>query len=138
LGRTRSYVDLSRVGIWGWSGGGSNTLNAMFRKPEVYHVGIAVAPKPRPELYNAWFQEIFMRTPDVNPDGYRKAINFADSLRRDLLIVHGTGETNTHLQTPKASWIDSSNSESDSTTWPTPTATTGCARVRAPRSTCAC
>ncbi|GAH88008.1 unnamed protein product, partial [marine sediment metagenome] len=47
LGRTRPYVDLSRVGIWGWSGGGSNTLNAMFRKPEVYHVGIAVAPKPQ-------------------------------------------------------------------------------------------
>ncbi len=100
LGRTRSFVDLSRVGIWGWSGGGSNTLNAMFRKPEVYHVGIAVAPKPQPELYNAWFQEIFMRTPDVNPDGYRKAaaINFAEGLKGDLLIVHGTGETNTHLQ----------------------------------------
>lgn len=100
LGRLRSYVDLSRVGIWGWSGGGSNTLNALFRKPDVYHIGIAVAPKPRPELYNAWFQEIFMRTPDVNPEGYRKAaaINYAEGLQGDLLIVHGTGETNTHLQ----------------------------------------
>ncbi|MGL6096658.1 MAG: DPP IV N-terminal domain-containing protein [Fimbriiglobus sp.] len=100
LGRMRSYVDTSRVGIWGWSGGGSNTLNALFRKPDVYHVGIAVAPKPRPELYNAWFQEIFMRTPEVNPDGYRNAaaINFAEGLKGDLLIVHGTGETNTHLQ----------------------------------------
>jgi dipeptidyl-peptidase 4 len=100
LGRMRSYVDLSRVGIWGWSGGGSNTLNAMFRKPDVYHVGIAVAPKPRPELYNAWFQEIFMRTPEVNPEGYRNAaaINYAEGLKGDLLIVHGTGETNTHLQ----------------------------------------
>jgi len=99
LGRMRSYVDLSRVGIWGWSGGGSNTLNALFRKPDVYQLGIAVAPKPRPELYNAWFQEIFMRTPEVNPEGYRKAaaINFAEGLRGDLLIVHGTGETNTHL-----------------------------------------
>ena len=100
LGRTRPFVDPSRVGIWGWSGGGSNTLNAMFRKPDVYHVGIAVAPKPRPELYNAWFQEIYMRTPEVNPEGYRKAapINFADGLRGKLLVVHGTGETNTHLQ----------------------------------------
>ncbi|CAN5285224.1 DPP IV N-terminal domain-containing protein [soil metagenome] len=100
LARMRTYVDLSRVGIWGWSGGGSNTLNAMFRKPDIYHVGIAVAPKPRPELYNAWFQEIFMRTPEVNPEGYRKAaaINYAEGLRGDLLIVHGTGETNTHLQ----------------------------------------
>ena len=100
LARTRSFVDSSRVGIWGWSGGGSNTLNAMFRKPDVYHVGIAVAPKPQPDLYNAWFQEIFMRTREENPEGYRQAaaINFAEGLRGDLLIVHGTGETNTHLQ----------------------------------------
>ena len=100
LGRTRSYVDLSRVAIWGWSGGGSNTLNAMFRKPDVYHVGIAVAPKPQPHLYNAWFQEIYMNTPEVNPEGYRESapINFAEGLKGDLLIIHGTGETNTHLQ----------------------------------------
>ncbi len=100
LARTRSYVDLSRVGIWGWSGGGSNTLNAMFRKPEIYHVGIAVAPKPQPQLYNAWFQEIYMNTPEVNPDGYHQSapINFAEGLTGDLLIIHGTGETNTHIQ----------------------------------------
>jgi len=100
LGQTRPYVDLSRVGIWGWSGGGSNTLNAMFRKPDVYHLGIAVAPKPQPHLYNAWFQEIYMKTTEVNPDGYRKSapINFAEGLSGDLLIVHGSGETNTHIQ----------------------------------------
>jgi dipeptidyl-peptidase-4 len=100
LGRMRSYIDLSRVCIWGWSGGGSNTLNAMFRKPDVYHVGIAVAPKPQPHLYNAWFQEIYMETPEVNPEGYRQSapINFAEGLQGDLLIIHGTGETNTHLQ----------------------------------------
>jgi len=100
LARSRSYVDLSRVGIWGWSGGGSNTLNAMFRKPDVYHVGIAVAPKPQPHLYNAWFQEIYMQTPEVNPEGYRQSapINFAEGLKGNLLIIHGTGETNTHLQ----------------------------------------
>lgn len=100
LVRTRPYVDASRVGIWGWSGGGSNTLNAMFRKPDVYHAGIAVAPKPQPHLYNAWFQEIYMETPETNPDGYRRSapINFAEGLKGDLLIVHGTGETNTHIQ----------------------------------------
>jgi dipeptidyl-peptidase 4 len=100
LGRMRSYVDLSRVGIWGWSGGGSNTLNAMFRKPDSYHVGIAVVPKPQPHLYNAWFQEIFMRTREVNPDGYERAaaINFADGLKNKLLIITGSGETNTHIQ----------------------------------------
>jgi dipeptidyl-peptidase-4 len=100
LGRRRPYVDLSRVGIWGWSGGGSNTLNAMFRKPDVYSLGIAVAPKPQPQLYNAWFQEIYMRTPEENPEGYRRSapINFAEGLKGHLLIIHGTGETNTHLE----------------------------------------
>ncbi len=100
LARMRPYVDLSRVGIWGWSGGGSNTLNAMFRKPDSYHVGIAVVPKPQPHLYNAWFQEIFMRTREVNPDGYERAaaINYADGLKGKLLIITGSGETNTHIQ----------------------------------------
>ncbi len=100
LARMRPYVDLSRVGIWGWSGGGSNTLNAMFRKPDVYHVGIAVAAKPQPHLYNAWFQEIYMRTRNVNSEGYQQAaaINFAEGLQGKLLIIHGTGETNTHLE----------------------------------------
>lgn len=95
-----SFIDTSRVGIWGWSGGGSNTLNAMFRKPESYHVGIAVVPKPQPHLYNAWFQEIFMRTREVNPEGYEKAaaINYAEGLQGKLLIMTGSGETNTHIQ----------------------------------------
>ena len=100
LGEMCSYLDLSRVGIWGWSGGGSNTLNAMFRKPDVYHVGIAVVPKPQPWLYNAWFQEIYMRTREVNAEGYEQSapINFAEGLEGKLLIVTGSGETNTHIQ----------------------------------------
>lgn len=100
LARTRPYVDASRVAIWGWSGGGSNTLNAMFRKPDLYQVGIAVVPKPQPHLYNAWFQEIYMQTPETNPEGYRRAapIHYAEGLKGKLLIIHGTGENNTHLQ----------------------------------------
>ena len=100
LATMESYVDLSRVAIWGWSGGGSNTLNAMFRRPDLYHVGIAVVPKPQPWLYNAWFQEIYMRTREVNPDGYERSapINFAEGLKGKLLIITGSGETNTHIQ----------------------------------------
>ena len=100
LGEMKPYIDLSRVGIWGWSGGGSNTLNAMFRRPDVYHVGIAVVPKPQPWLYNAWFQEIYMRTREVNPDGYQRSapIHFAEGLKGKLLIITGSGETNTHIQ----------------------------------------
>jgi dipeptidyl-peptidase 4 len=100
LEKLHSFVDLSRVGIWGWSGGGSNTLNALFRKPDTYHVGIAVVPKPQAQYYHAWYQEIFMRTPEVNPEGYRtgSAINYAEGLRGDLLIITGSGETNTHIE----------------------------------------
>ena len=100
LAKQCPYIDTDRVGIWGWSGGGSNTLNALFRKPDSYHVGIAVVPKPQPHLYNAWFQEIFMRTQEVNPDGYQRSapINYADGLRGKLLIMTGSGETNTHIQ----------------------------------------
>ncbi len=95
-----AFIDTDRVGIWGWSGGGSNTLNALFRKPDSYQVGIAVVPKPQPHLYNAWFQEIFMRTREVNPDGYERSapMNFAQGLKGNLLIITGSGETNTHIQ----------------------------------------
>lgn len=100
LAEMKPYIDLDRVGIWGWSGGGSNTLNAMFRKPDLYKVGIAVVPKPQPWLYNAWFQEIYMRTREVNAEGYERSapINFAEGLKGKLLIVTGSGETNTHIQ----------------------------------------
>ncbi len=100
LAKQCPYVDLTRVGIWGWSGGGSNTLNAMFRKPDQYHVGIAVVPKPQTHLYNAGYQEVYMHMPEDNSEGYRQAapINFAEGLRGNLLIVVGSGETNTHLE----------------------------------------
>jgi dipeptidyl-peptidase-4 len=100
LARLRPCVDLSRVAIWGWSGGGSNTLNALFRKPDDYHVGIAVVPKPQPQYYNAGYQEIYMRTPQDNPEGYRTCapMTYAEGLRGDLLIITGTGETNTHVE----------------------------------------
>lgn len=100
LGRLCPFVDLARVAIWGWSGGGSNTLNAMFRKPDLYQVGIAVVPKPQPQYYNAGYQEIYMRTPKDNPEGYRTCapINYAEGLRGDLLIITGSGETNTHIE----------------------------------------
>ena len=100
LGEMKPYIDLDRVAIWGWSGGGSNTLNALFRKPDVYQVGIAVVPKPQPHLYNAWFQEIYMRTREVNPEGYQKSapLHFAEGLQGKLLMVTGSGETNTHIQ----------------------------------------
>jgi dipeptidyl-peptidase 4 len=52
LAKQRSYVDASRVAVWGWSGAGTNTLNMMFRAPDVYLVGVAVAPVPQQKLYD--------------------------------------------------------------------------------------
>ena len=100
LAKQRPYVDLSRVGVWGWSGGGSNTLNTMFRSPDLYRVGVAVAPVPDQKLYDSIYQERYMGIPEENVDGYRAGspINFAEGLRGKLLIVHGSGDDNVHFQ----------------------------------------
>ena len=98
--RTRPYVDASRVGIWGWSGGGQMTLNAMFKFPDLYKTGIAVAFVSDQHLYDTIYQERFMGLPRDNEEGYRDGspVNFAKNLKGDLLIIHGTGDDNVHYQ----------------------------------------
>ncbi len=100
LARTHSYVDSTRVGVWGWSGGGSMTLNLMLRSPELYKVGMSVASVPDQRLYDTIYQERYMGLPSSNADGYRRGspINFAEGLRGKLLIVHGSGDDNVHFQ----------------------------------------
>jgi len=100
LAASRSYIDLSRIGVWGWSGGGSNTLNCMFRFPDVYKVGVSVAPVPDQKLYDTIYQERYMGVPEQNAEGYQAGspINFADGLKGQLLIVHGSGDDNVHYQ----------------------------------------
>jgi dipeptidyl-peptidase 4 len=100
LERTRPYIDSSRVAVWGASGGGTNTLNLMFRSPDLYKVGMAVAPVPDQRLYDTIYQERYMGLPQDNADGYRSAsaINFAEELRGHLLIVHGSDDDNVHYQ----------------------------------------
>ncbi len=100
LERTDSFIDSSRVAVWGWSGGGTNTLNLMFRSPELYKVGMSVAPVADQRLYDSIYQERFMGLPKDNPDGYKASsvINFAEGLRGHLLIVHSEGDDNVHYQ----------------------------------------
>jgi dipeptidyl-peptidase 4 len=100
LAATHSFIDLSRVGVWGWSGGGSNTLNCLFRFPDVYKVGVSVAPVPDQKLYDTIYQERYMGVPEQNAEGYQAGspINFAEHLKGDLLIVHGSGDDNVHYQ----------------------------------------
>jgi dipeptidyl-peptidase-4 len=96
----RPYVDSTRIGVWGWSGGGSMTLNLLFRSPELYRVGMSVAPVTDQRYYDTIYQERYMGLPQENPDGYRlgSPITFADRLRGDLLLVHGSGDDNVHYQ----------------------------------------
>lgn len=95
-----AFLDGSRVGVWGWSGGGSNTLNCMFRFPDVYAVGVAVAPVPDQALYDTIYQERYMGVPEGNAAGYKlgSPIHFAAGLKGDLLIIHGSGDDNVHVQ----------------------------------------
>lgn len=94
------YLDAKRIGIWGWSGGGSSTLNAMFRYPDVYKMGMAVAPVPDMQLYDTIYQERYMGLPQNNAEDFKQGspITFAENLKGDLLIVHGTGDDNVHYQ----------------------------------------
>jgi dipeptidyl-peptidase 4 len=96
----RSYIDPTRVGVWGWSGGGAMTLNALFRHPELYSTGIAVASPVDQMLYNSIYQERYMGLPADNAAGYRDGspIHFAQNLKGNLLIIHGTGDDNVHYQ----------------------------------------
>ena len=95
-----SFLDATRIGVWGWSGGGTNTLNAMFRFPDVYQVGVSVAPVPDQTLYDTIYQERYMGVPQENVAGYKlgSAINFAEGLQGKLLVVHGSGDDNVHSQ----------------------------------------
>ncbi|GAA5507484.1 dipeptidyl aminopeptidase 4 [Novipirellula caenicola] len=95
-----SYLDPKRVGVWGWSGGGSMSLNAIFRYPDLYSTAIAVAPNANQLLYDSIYQERYMGLPDDNAENYRlgSPLTYASQLEGNLLIVHGTGDDNGHYQ----------------------------------------
>jgi dipeptidyl-peptidase-4 len=97
---TYPFVDGSRIGIHGWSGGGQMTLNCMFRYPELYKTGIAVAFVADQKNYDTIYQERYMSTPQDNPEGYRDGspINHVHKMQGKLLIMHGTADDNVHYQ----------------------------------------
>jgi len=97
-------LDANRVGIWGWSGGGSMTLNAIFKFPELYHTAVAIAPVPNQRYYDTIYQERYMGLPQTNPDGYLQGspIHYASQLQGNLLLIHGTGDDNCHYQGTEA------------------------------------
>jgi dipeptidyl-peptidase-4 len=97
--RSLSYVDRSRIGIWGWSYGGFMTLEALFNAPDVFKAGISVAPVTDWRLYDTIYTERYMGRPQDNPDGYKNSspVNQASNLRGKLMLVHATGDDNVHF-----------------------------------------
>ncbi len=94
------YVDAHRLGIWGWSYGGFMTLYALTHAPDVFQCGAAGGPVTDWKFYDSIYTERYMRTPEVNPEGYEESsvIDAAGNLRAKLLLMHGVDDDNVHLQ----------------------------------------
>lgn len=94
------FVDRERIAIWGWSGGGSMTLDAMFLYPKLYQVGMSVAPVTDQHFYDTIYQERYMGLPQDNEEDYRRGspVTHAANLAGKLLIVHGSGDDNVHYK----------------------------------------
>lgn len=94
------YLDPTRVAVWGWSGGGSMTLNLMFKFPEVYQTGMAIAAVSNQLIYDNIYQERYMGLPQENMEDFvaGSPITYAKNLQGNLLVVHGTGDDNVHYQ----------------------------------------
>ena len=96
----RGYIDTSRVAVWGWSGGGSTTLNLLFQYPEIYKTGIAIAPVAWQLCYDNIYQERYMGLPQEDKEPFVKGspVTYAKNLQGHLLVIHGTGDDNVHYQ----------------------------------------
>ena len=94
-------MDSTRIGVWGWSGGGSMTLHLMFRHPDIYRLAWRWHPMPDMRLYDTIYQERYMGLPsrDAEDDTARpRRSPMPDKLRGNLLVVHGQGDDNVHYQ----------------------------------------
>ena len=95
-----NYIDTSRVAVWGWSGGGSATLNLLFQHPEIYKTGISIAAVADQLCYDNIYQERYMGLPQENMEDFvmGSPITYAKNLKGKLLYIHGTGDDNVHYQ----------------------------------------
>ena len=94
------YVDASRIGLWGWSFGGYLTSLCLVKSPDLFKMGMAVAPVTHWKFYDNIYTERYLRTPELNKAGYEdnSPINFTKNLKSKYLIVHGTADDNVHFQ----------------------------------------
>ena len=96
----RPYIDANEIGIWGWSYGGFMSANCLFKGNDVFKMAIAVAPVTSWRFYDSIYTERYMQTPQENASGYdeNSPLNFADLLKGNFLLVHGSGDDNVHVQ----------------------------------------
>jgi dipeptidyl-peptidase-4 len=93
------YFDKERIAVWGWSGGGSSTLNLLFRYPDVFKTGIAIAAVSNQLFYDNIYQERYMGLPQENKNDFINGspVTYAKNLKGNLLYIHGTGDDNVHF-----------------------------------------
>jgi dipeptidyl-peptidase-4 len=96
----RPYMDTGRVAVWGWSGGGSATLNLLFQYPEIYKTGISIAAVAYQLTYDNIYQERYMGIPQENREDFVKGspVTYAKNFKGNLLYIHGTADDNVHYQ----------------------------------------
>jgi dipeptidyl-peptidase-4 len=101
---SRTWIDRDRVGIWGWSYGGFMSLNTLFQSPNVYRTAISVAPVTHWKFYDNIYTERYNGLPQENRQGYDRGspLSYADGLKGELLLVHGSGDDNVHYQNSEA------------------------------------
>ena len=94
------YLDAERTAVWGWSGGGTMTLNLMFKYPEIYKTGVAVAAVSNQLVYDNIYQERYMGLPQENMQDFidGSPVTYAKGLEGNLLLIHGTADDNVHYQ----------------------------------------
>ena len=97
---TYSYVDKTRIGIFGWSYGGFMSSNCIFQGADVFKAAIAVAPVTSWRYYDSIYTERYMQTPQENASGYddNSPINHVSKLKGNFLLIHGTADDNVHVQ----------------------------------------
>ena len=94
------YINKNKIGIWGWSYGGFMSTNFILKGNDIFSMAIAIAPVTSWRFYDSIYTERYMQTPQENASGYddNSPINYAEKLKGNYLLVHGTGDDNVHVQ----------------------------------------